>query len=110
MTKELNIPKELKGTFNRLARRIPAKLRNDDAVRRTTLTFLKLGGEKLTKASIETLRVPFTEKFILKKMQLTDDDLLQTPVMNGESSSETKDKAAATPGTQADAVPQPKTE
>ncbi len=36
MTKELDIPKELKGTFSRFMRRIPAKLRNGEAVRKTT--------------------------------------------------------------------------
>ena len=81
MAKELNVPKELKGTFNRLTRKIPAKFRNDDAVRKTTFVFLKLGGEKLAKAMIEGFRIPFTEKFILKKMQLKSGDLIEKPAI-----------------------------
>lgn len=100
MTKELDIPKELKGTFSRFMRRIPAKLRNGEAVRKTTLAFLKLGGEKLTRAHIETLRLPFTEKFILKKMQLKDDDLLETPVINAATSTGTGEKTDKAPDTE----------
>ena len=85
MEKELNVPKELKGTFNRLTRKIPAKFRNDDAVRKTTFVFLRLGGEKLAKAMIEGFRVPFTEKFILKKMQIKDTDLIEKPAVKKAS-------------------------
>ncbi|MEE8400509.1 MAG: hypothetical protein V3S89_15965 [Desulfobacterales bacterium] len=105
MAKELNIPKDLRGTFNRLTRRIPAKLRVSEDVRKTTLTFLKLGGEKLTKASIETLRVPFVEKFILKKMQLKDDDLLETPVAQAAPAPATGENTTKTPETKPPIVP-----
>ena len=75
MPSDLKIPEEYKTAFNRLMRKMPAEAREDETIRRTALIYLKVGGEKLAIAGVKALVTPFTEKFILRKMQLTDEDL-----------------------------------
>ena len=73
MAKELIIPEEYVLALNRLMQRIPVEFREDRTVRKTALIFLKVGGEKLARASLKALTTPFSEKFMLRKMQLNDD-------------------------------------
>ena len=80
MANELNIPEKLQGTFNRLMRKLPEELRDDERVQKTTLLFLQLGGEKLARARIKAYQTPFNEAFVFKKMQLKNDDLMELPV------------------------------
>ena len=105
MVKELKIPDEHILAFNRVMRRIPAEFRDDTTIRRTALIYLKVGGEKLARASIKALTTPFTEKFILRKMQIIDEDLANgtdsddsgSTKENGEKTS--KDESADTKDT-----------
>lgn len=72
MAKEFIVPEEYIRPFNRLMQRIPVEFREEETVRRTALIFLKVGGEKLARASLTALTTPFSEKFVLRKMQLND--------------------------------------
>lgn len=72
MAKEFNIPEEYVLAFNRLMRRMPVEFREDETIRKTALVYLKVGGEKLAVAGIKALTTPFSEKFVLRKMQLND--------------------------------------
>ena len=92
MANELNIPEKLKGTFNRLMRKLPEEFRNDENVQKTTLLFLQLGGEKLARARIKAYQTPFSEAFVFKKMQLKNDDLLELPVPDDDLSDEDEDE------------------
>ena len=78
MTDELEIPSEHQFAFNRLMRRMPADIRGNEKFRRTMLLYLKVGGEKLALASINALVTPFTEEFILKKIQAPEEDTVQS--------------------------------
>ena len=84
MANELNIPEKILGTFNRLIRKLPEELREDEQVRKTTLVFLQLGGEKLARARIKAYQTPFTEAFVFKKMQLKNDEGIELPVPEDE--------------------------
>ena len=88
MNKDLNIPEELKGTFNRLIRRLPEELRDDAHIQKTTLVYLQLGGEKLARARIKAYQTPFSEAFVFKKMQLKNEDLMELPVPEDDMSDE----------------------
>lgn len=77
MPKELDIPEEYTFAFNRLMRRMPAELRENEGIRRTALVYLKVGGERLARASIKALTTPFTEKFILRKMQIAEEETVE---------------------------------
>lgn len=91
MANELNIPEKLQGTFTRLIRKLPEELRNDENVRKTTLLFLQLGGEKLARARIKAYQTPFNEAFVFKKMQLKNDDLMELPVPDDDLPDEDDD-------------------
>ncbi len=97
MAKELNIPEEYELAFNRLMRRVPIEFRDDMTVRKTALLYLKVGGEKLARASIKALTTPFTEKFILRKMQLNDDDLVKGTDSGGNGDAPTETNGEETP-------------
>jgi len=96
MASELKIPREYEAAFSRLMRKIPAEAREDETIRKTALLFLKVGGEKLAIASIRALVTPFSEKFILKKMQLSDEDLV--PKASADSNTSTGESREGTEG------------
>ena len=62
MAKNLNIPDELQGTFKRLMYRVPEKLRSDSHTQKIIQLYLKLGGEKLAKQHIETIKLRVREE------------------------------------------------
>jgi len=84
MANELNIPEKLLPTFNRLIRKLPEELRENEQVRKTTLLFLQLGGEKLARSRLRAFQVPFHESFVFKKMQIKNDDDVELPVPEEE--------------------------
>jgi hypothetical protein len=92
MAKELDIPKEYELAFNRVMQRVPIEFREDKTIRRTALIYLKLGGEKLARASIKAFTTPFSEKFILRKMQLNDDDFVKKADSDGNGDGATEEK------------------
>ena len=62
MAQNLNIPDELQGTFKRLMYRVPEKLRSDSHTQKIIQLYLKLGGEKLAKQHIETIKFRVREE------------------------------------------------
>ena len=92
MTDKLEIPDEHRFAFNRLVRKMPADIRENATFRRTMLLYLKVGGEKLALAGIKALVTPFTEKFVLKKSHVVDEDLVANTTTAGEASGEAAKK------------------
>ncbi len=97
MPNELNIPDEYKTAFNRLMRKMPAEAREDATIRKTALLYLKVGGEKLAIAGVKALVTPFSEKFILRKMQISDEEIAvkTDSASNGTTDGNTEDKGKA---------------
>jgi len=92
MPAELKIPEDQRFAFNRIMRRMPDGIREDEAIQRKMLLYLKVGGEKLAIAGLRAIVTPFTEKFVLKKVQSIDEDnnLVSAGQGNGEEESEEK--------------------
>jgi len=62
MAENLNIPDELQGTYKRLMYRVPEKLRSDSHTQKIIQLYLKLGGEKLARQHIETIKLRVREE------------------------------------------------
>jgi len=71
---------------------MPSDIRENEAFRRTMLLYLKVGGEKLAIAGIKALVTPFTERFVLKKSHMADEDLVENTDTTGGSSGKAADK------------------
>lgn len=59
MTKKLNIPDELLGSFKRLMNLMPYELRNDIHTQKVILLYLKFGGAKLAHQGAEIIKMLF---------------------------------------------------
>ena len=68
MTKKLNIPDEVQGTFKRLMNSVPHELRNDIDTQRIILVYLKIGGAKLARQGVEVIKMLFQEKALENKL------------------------------------------
>jgi len=73
MFKELNIPEELIGSFRRIQRALPEYLRNDAEFLKKILAYLKLGGDKLARQSVEILQKQFDQEFLLIKRRFSEE-------------------------------------
>jgi hypothetical protein len=56
MIDQLDVPKDLLGSFKRVSRRIPVDLKKDESLIKTVVAFLKLGGEKLARQAVEAAK------------------------------------------------------
>ena len=52
MINKIDIPKNLMGSFKRVARRIPVDLKKDEELLKTAVAYLQLGGEKLARQAV----------------------------------------------------------
>jgi hypothetical protein len=73
MTEEIEIPEEMKLTFKRIIKRVPNELREEISLQKTTLVYLKLGGEKLAKQRIELTKKQFREGYLLLDRLVPED-------------------------------------
>ncbi len=68
MAKKPDIPEDLERSYKKMLQIIPMGLRDDENIQASILMYLKLGGEKLARQSIEITKKRFTEEFnIIKK-------------------------------------------
>ncbi len=56
MIEKYEVPRELMGSFKRIARRVPVALRKDEDLIQTLIAYLQLGGEKLARQAVESAR------------------------------------------------------
>nr|MDJ0784608.1 hypothetical protein [Desulfosarcinaceae bacterium] len=56
MNPKLDIPDSLKPNFQRVYRRIPVELRQDDELIQHLILFLKVGGERLARQQLEVAK------------------------------------------------------
>jgi hypothetical protein len=73
MTEEIEIPEELKLTFKRIIKKAPCELREEIELQKTTLVYLKLGGEKLARQRIELTKKQFREGYLLLDRLMSED-------------------------------------
>jgi hypothetical protein len=75
MTIKLDIPEDRLGAFQRMKRQLPLEIREDPAVLQKLLVYLKLGGERLVRHVVATLKVEFPEDTQLFKHRLVEEPL-----------------------------------
>jgi hypothetical protein len=73
MTEEIEIPEELKLTFKRIIKKAPNELREEPELQKTTLVYLKLGGERLARQRIELTKKQFREGYLLLDRLMPED-------------------------------------
>ncbi len=56
MIEKVDLPKNMMGSFKRVVRRIPVDLKKDEALIKTAVAYLQLGGEKLARQAVEAAR------------------------------------------------------
>jgi hypothetical protein len=79
MTEELEVPEELKLTFKRIIKRASNELREEIELQKTTLVYLKLGGERLARQRIELTKKQFREGYLLLDRLMPEDAEDETP-------------------------------
>ena len=77
MIDQLDIPKDLMGSFKRVSRRIPVDLRKDEALIKTVVAFLKLGGEKLARQAVETAKQTHDLEVAQRRKKAREEALLR---------------------------------
>ncbi len=78
MFDEVEIEEEMRNSFNRILRRIPKKLQEDEYILNTVVAYLKIGGEKLARQSVKAFKVSHKLETVRRKRKLRDKALLRT--------------------------------
>jgi len=77
MISNFDVPDELKGSFKRIARRIPVDLRTDEELVKTLLAFLALGGEKLARQAVDSARQTLELEKTQKRKKAREEALIR---------------------------------
>ncbi|MFO7685684.1 MAG: hypothetical protein R6V60_06295 [Desulfobacterales bacterium] len=75
MTVKLDVPEDRLGSFQRMKRQLPLEIREDPEVLRKLLIYLKLGGDRLVRQFVATVKTEFPEDTQLFKRRIADDNL-----------------------------------
>ena len=97
MTIKLEVPEDRLGLFQRMKRQLPLEIREDPEVLQKLLIYLKLGGERLVRQMVATLKVEFPEDTQLFKHRLVEEPL-DTGNDNGDDQTSSDDDAAGESG------------
>lgn len=81
MVETRDIPDALRGTFQRLIRRMPVELRKDQKLLESIIVYLKLGGERLTRQRIEVAVEKYREEVKLMKRRLREEAMIKAATM-----------------------------
>ncbi|GEM_PF-1208764 len=93
MTIKLDIPEDRLGMFQRMKRQLPLEIRENPEVLQKLLIYLKLGGDRLVRQVVATLKVEFPEDTQIFKHRLVEENL-ETGDEDGDGdSSSSKDDA-----------------
>ena len=77
MLANTDIPEELKGSFKRVARRIPVDLKKDEELIKTVIAFLELGGEKLARQAVDAAKQTLELEKIQKRKKAREEALIR---------------------------------
>jgi hypothetical protein len=90
MTIKFEVPEDRLGLFQRMKRQLPLEVREDPEVLQKMLIYLKLGGERLVRQVVATLKVEFPEDTQLFKHRLVEE-----PLDTGDDNDDTDDQASS---------------
>ena len=77
MIDQIEVPKDLMGSFKRVSRRIPVDLRKDEALIETVVAYLKLGGEKLARQAVESAKQTHELKVAQRRRKAREEALIR---------------------------------
>lgn len=77
MIEKVEVPKDLMGSFRRVARRIPVDLKKDDVLLETVVAYLKLGGEKLARQAVESAKQSYELEVVQRKKKAREEALIR---------------------------------
>ena len=77
MIDDTDIPNELAGSYKRVSRRIPVDLKKDEALIRTVIAYLKLGGEKLARQAVEAAKQTYGLELAQRKKKAREEALIR---------------------------------
>ena len=77
MINSIEVPKNLMGSFKRVARRIPVGLKNDEDLVKTIVAYLQLGGEKLARQAVEAAKRTLELEVAQKKKKAREEALIR---------------------------------
>lgn len=72
---KLDVPDDRLGAFQRLKRQLPLEVREDELVLRRMLAYIKLGGERLARQYVATLKADFPDDTLLFKRRSIDESI-----------------------------------
>ena len=72
---KLDVPDDRLGAFQRMKRQLPLEVREEELVLRRLLAYLKLGGERLARQYVATLKADFPDDTLLFKRRSIDESL-----------------------------------
>lgn len=77
MINTVEVPQELVGSFKRIARRIPVDLKKDEALLKTIVIYLQLGGEKLARQAVDAAKQTLELEIIQRKKKAREEALIR---------------------------------
>ena len=92
MLDKFDIPKELRYSFQRIFRKIPAELRDDTKLLEAALLYLKFGGDKLARQRVEVAAINYHEDVKILKKQLREEAMRRAATESDEASDENDDE------------------
>jgi hypothetical protein len=77
MIDNVEVPKNLMGSFKRVARRIPVDLKKDEELIKTIVAYLQLGGEKLARQAVESAKRTLELEVAQRKKRAREEALIR---------------------------------
>lgn len=77
MIDKIEVPKNLMGSFKRVARRIPVDLKKDEELIKTVVAYLHLGGEKLARQAVESAKKTLELEVAQRKKKAREEALIR---------------------------------
>lgn len=77
MIDQIEVPKDLMGSFKRVSRRIPVELRKDETLIKTVVDYLQLGGEKLARQAVESAKQTHQLEVAQRRKKAREDALIR---------------------------------
>ena len=77
MIDQIDLPKDLMGSFKRVSRRIPVDLRKDETLVKTVVDYLQLGGEKLARQAVEAAKQTYELEVAQRRKKAREEALIR---------------------------------
>ena len=77
MLDKFEVPRELMGSFKRIARRVPVELKKDEELIQTLIAYLQLGGEKLARQAVEAAKQTLALEATVRRKKAREEALIR---------------------------------